>query len=106
MLEAGRYVELIGPEGHFVMIKSYSFLCRPGGEFPGLKRRRQCRRSYTGSNLRMVTNPTVDEWAKILQKEENRAIKNSLLDSVGRNSIWFFGPKLGVLLTALNSIPN
>jgi hypothetical protein len=50
--------------------------------------------------------PTIDEWVEILQTEENRAIKNSLLDSVGRNSIWFFGPKLGVLLTALNSIPN
>ena len=52
------------------------------------------------------SNPTVDEWAKILQKEENRAIKNSLLDSVGRHSNWFFGPKLKAVLTALTLIRN
>ena len=50
--------------------------------------------------------PTVEEWAGILQKEENRAIKNSLFDLVGSHADWFFGPKLEAVHTALTSIPN
>ena len=50
--------------------------------------------------------PTVDEWAGILQKEENRAVKISLLDLVGSHDRWFFGPKLEAVHTALTSIPN
>lgn len=48
--------------------------------------------------------PTVDAWTEILQREENRTIKNSLLDSVGRHSDWFFGDKLEAVAAALTGI--